>query len=147
MPPKTTARKQKKAPGDPPKKRGQPSDFKGARLEFLTEHIPEYIDYSTNKRDKDGKKIGTREFYDTFFPRYWRKFPWRLGLEEEPSDEPEQPPQNAEEAFKALDLELTPEEEAKKSKVQIETKKVRALRWRLQSSIELTVNVENQTLV
>jgi hypothetical protein len=117
-----------KNPNDPPKKRGQPSDFKGSRLQFLTENVPKYIEASKklNGTGKTGKKKnGTCEFYDKFFFEYWRKFPWRIPIEQEPPPEPEEPPKDAEDAFKALDLDLTEEEAAKKSRVQRETKEVR----------------------
>jgi hypothetical protein len=49
-----------------------------------------------------------------------------LALNEEPPGAPEEPPADAEAAFKALDLDLTPEELEKKSRILTDTKAVRS---------------------
>ncbi|KAJ6458761.1 hypothetical protein C8R45DRAFT_942597 [Mycena sanguinolenta] len=90
MPKQTTKRKRsKKTPDDdvPRKKRGNPGDFKGQRLEFLTSLVPEYLEYA--KRGKGKNKSGAgpadvRAFWPAFFHDYWEKFDWRLSLDEEP---------------------------------------------------------------
>jgi hypothetical protein len=105
------------------KKRGTPSDFRGARLAMMIERLPEYIALSKSK--KPGKKKDTGAFWATFFHDYWRAFPWRLPLEQEPPPSPEQPPATAEDAFKALDLDLSEEEQSEKTRIQSQTKLVR----------------------
>jgi hypothetical protein len=125
--PKSSA---KKKPGDLPKKRRSPSDFKGARLQFMTDRLPAYVaackqNKNKSKKGKD-KDAGMCAFFVEFFHDYWREFPWRLPLDEEPSGVPENPPEDAEATFKALDLDLTPEEEEKKSKILTDTKLVRS---------------------
>ncbi|KAJ6631626.1 hypothetical protein B0H10DRAFT_2207248 [Mycena sp. CBHHK59/15] len=49
----------------PRKKRGNPSDFKGKRMEFMTSQLDAYITASKAKKKK------TSEFWRTFFARYW----------------------------------------------------------------------------
>ncbi|KAJ7241842.1 hypothetical protein C8J57DRAFT_1526638 [Mycena rebaudengoi] len=106
--------KKKKTSDERPKKRGTPSHFQGKRAAFLEAHVTEFLAHS--------KKKTVPAFYQTFFPSYWRAFPWRLGLTEEPPDEPEPVPADVDEAFKALDLDLTPEEIERKATIQTETK-------------------------
>ncbi|KAF7337192.1 hypothetical protein MSAN_02271400 [Mycena sanguinolenta] len=77
-------------------------------------HRPGYTDAS--------KKNDTRNFWPGLFYDYWRLFPWRMPLTEDPPPGCEPPPEDAEAAFKALDCDLTPEEEALKTKIQTETK-------------------------
>ncbi|KAK6968966.1 hypothetical protein R3P38DRAFT_3337357 [Favolaschia claudopus] len=60
------------------KKTGKPSDFQGKRLEFLLQFHPTYLDASQR-----GK---TRGIWDEFFKRYWRTFPWRLPLSQDPDE-------------------------------------------------------------
>jgi hypothetical protein len=109
-------------PDEPPKKRGNPSQFSASRLEFLQDRIPEYLRHS--------KKKTTDEFWADLMHDYWRKFPWRVPLlEEPPPPDPEAAvatSAEAEAAFKALDRNLTDEEHAMKSNIQKETKKLRA---------------------
>ncbi|KAJ6630398.1 hypothetical protein B0H10DRAFT_1939157 [Mycena sp. CBHHK59/15] len=107
--------KRKDDTDEPRKKRGTPSDFQGSRLEFLQSRVPEYLKYS--------KKKQTREFWADFMHDYWCKFPWRVPLEEEPPPGADLPPSDAEAAFKALDMDLSPEEEENKSQIQTATKK------------------------
>ncbi|KAJ7101170.1 hypothetical protein C8R44DRAFT_888138 [Mycena epipterygia] len=77
----------------PRKKRGTPGAFQGKRLEFMTSQLDTYMEKSQVKK--------TREFWPLFFHTYWRKFPWRLPLNEDPPDteegetEPEEPEGNA----------------------------------------------------
>ncbi|KAJ6489835.1 hypothetical protein C8R45DRAFT_1096821 [Mycena sanguinolenta] len=105
---------------DAPHKRGQPSDFKGARHEFLMYHLPGYTDAS--------KRNDTRNFWPALFHEYWRLYPWRLPLNEEPPLSCEAPPEDAEAAFKVLDCDLSPEDQALKSKIQTDTKNVNAMK-------------------
>ncbi|KAJ6631805.1 hypothetical protein B0H10DRAFT_2206221 [Mycena sp. CBHHK59/15] len=133
-----------KAPADPPgnnasaarqKKRGSPSDFQGKRLEFMTSQLDRYIAASKAKKKK------TSEFWCSFFAHYWRLFPWRLPIGEDPPDAseplpegaawwdlPEESPEDAEAAFRALDLDLSEEEIAMKSEIQTKTKE-KIKRW------------------
>ncbi|KAJ7029944.1 hypothetical protein C8F04DRAFT_1264286 [Mycena alexandri] len=111
----------------PKKKRGNVTDFKGARLEYLQDALPVYIQAAkeNKKKGKKGKEEGTRAFWTIFFHGYWRTFPWRLPFDEDPP--PAQPwipgdPNNptmasCEEAFRALDLDLTEEEETRKAAI------------------------------
>ncbi|KAJ7111418.1 hypothetical protein C8R44DRAFT_883216 [Mycena epipterygia] len=58
-----------------------------------------------------------------FFFDYWRAFPWRLPLNEEPPENEElESYATAEDAFKALDIDISEEEKARKSKIQTDTK-------------------------
>ncbi|KAJ7449741.1 hypothetical protein B0H11DRAFT_1928524 [Mycena galericulata] len=112
---KTQTKPKKKETDGPRKKRGTPSDFQGKRLEFLKKHIPDYVEASKNRE--------TRKFWPPFFFDYWRAFPWRIPLNEEPPDAPEAAPADAEAAFKALDKDLTLEEEDEKAQIQQQTAK------------------------
>ncbi|KAF8177189.1 hypothetical protein K438DRAFT_1770283 [Mycena galopus ATCC 62051] len=67
----------------PSKKRGQPSDFKGARLKFLTERIPDYVAASKKKGTSAAKTEGLVAFWPKLFEEYWTRFPWRLPLKDE----------------------------------------------------------------
>ncbi|KAJ7179968.1 hypothetical protein C8R43DRAFT_1117312 [Mycena crocata] len=109
-------RKKKEQQG-PPRKRGCPSDFKGARLTFMLPRLAGYI-----KASRGGKK-STKQFWRDFFFDYWREFPWRLPFDEDPVPGTVNNPETAEEAFKALDLDLSEAEAARKSKIQTDTKK------------------------
>ncbi|KAF8174315.1 hypothetical protein K438DRAFT_1980334 [Mycena galopus ATCC 62051] len=89
------------------------------------------IAYVKKKRGtKESKTEGLTVFWAQFFETYWKKFPWKLSLEEEPDpNAPEvPPPQTADEAFAALGLNLSKEEADAKSKIQIETKQ-KIKRW------------------
>jgi hypothetical protein len=101
----------------PQKKRGQPSDFKGARLEFLTSQIPQYIEASKKKSGKEAKTEGLAPFWTNLFKEYWKLFPWDLPLDQDPvptalpleldhvpngPPAPDLEPQTAEEAVEAL---------------------------------------------
>ncbi|KAJ7732734.1 hypothetical protein DFH07DRAFT_780844 [Mycena maculata] len=117
---KSKGKSKKPEPDAPAKKRGSPSDFQCQRLVFLTERIDDYITASKKGRGKNSSDLSN--FWRDLFFDYWRRFPWRLPLSEEPPAEPEAPPANAEEAFRALDLDLTSDEQDEKAKVQRETK-------------------------
>ncbi|KAJ7106176.1 hypothetical protein C8R44DRAFT_886068 [Mycena epipterygia] len=80
----------------------------------MTAELPKYIEAS--------RKHDTPEFWWTFFPQYWCLFNWRLKLNEEPPDTPEEEPADTEAAFIALDLELTEDEKAGKKAIQAATK-------------------------
>jgi hypothetical protein len=113
----------------PQKKRGQPSDFAGQRLAFLTSKIPEYVAASKKKGTKFAKTEGLRAFWPKVFDEYWARFPWDLPLTVEP-DEATLPTPDANAAppetttDDALD-EDTPDSDPK-SKVIKDTKAVRA---------------------
>ncbi|KAJ7312230.1 hypothetical protein DFH08DRAFT_822266 [Mycena albidolilacea] len=112
----------------PQKKCGQPSIFKGARFDFLTSKIPEYIDTSKKKSGKEAKTEGLAPFWADLFEEYWEHFPWDLPLDQDPIPDavplPDLDPQTAEEAVEALGAPLSPEESERKSKVQNEIKGV-----------------------
>ncbi|KAJ6534552.1 hypothetical protein B0H10DRAFT_2246880, partial [Mycena sp. CBHHK59/15] len=78
-------------------------------------------------RDKQQPKELTL-FWQSFFFDYWQRFPWRVPLSEDPPPPDDEPPADAEGAFKALELDLTPEEEDQKSKTQSDTK-LKIKRW------------------
>ncbi|KAJ7019261.1 hypothetical protein C8F04DRAFT_1276504 [Mycena alexandri] len=107
--------------GDARKKRGTPSDFQGARMEFLKANLDAYAEHSK-------KKTLITEFWPQLFHSYWRLFPWRLPLTEEPAPGCAADPNAAEAAFKAVDLNLTEAEQAEKSKVQTDIK-AKIKRW------------------
>ncbi|KAJ7226579.1 hypothetical protein C8J57DRAFT_1252514 [Mycena rebaudengoi] len=108
--------KKKKSGDKPAKKCGTPSHFQGKRVAYLEVHVTEFLSHS--------KKKTMPMFYQNFVPAYWCVFPWRLALNEEPHDKPKPAPENAEQAFKALDLDLTKEEAEHKATIQTETKAV-----------------------
>ncbi|KAJ7734859.1 hypothetical protein B0H16DRAFT_1731617 [Mycena metata] len=102
-------------PTDAPKKRGSPSDFQGAQMEFLRSNLDAYAEHSK-------KKTLIRDFWPSLFHDYWRLFPWRLPLTEDPPAGCPPEPNASEAAFKALDLNLTEAQQAEKSKIQTEIK-------------------------
>ncbi|KAJ7802747.1 hypothetical protein B0H14DRAFT_2614043 [Mycena olivaceomarginata] len=89
----------------PQKKRGQPSDFKEPRLDFLTSKIPVYIEASKKKYGKEAKTEGLAPFWTNLFKEYWKLFPWDLPLDQDPVPNapppppPDLEPQTAEEAL------------------------------------------------
>jgi hypothetical protein len=118
--------------GDAPaKKRGQPTDFKGLRLQFLTENIPAYITASKKKGTKENKEEGLPSFWPNLFAEYWKHFPWDLPFEVDPDpDASPPPPETAEEACEPLkllpeEIERKREEEERKSKIQTDMKGIR----------------------
>ncbi|KAJ7206094.1 hypothetical protein GGX14DRAFT_568555 [Mycena pura] len=115
----------------PQKKRGQPSDFAGQRLAFLTSKIAEYVVASKKKGTKLAKTEGLRAFWPKLFDEYWARFPWDLPLTVEPDgatlDANAAPPETT--ADDALH-EDTPESDPK-SKVMKDTKaKIKRWFWR-----------------
>ncbi|KAJ6594868.1 hypothetical protein B0H19DRAFT_1057087 [Mycena capillaripes] len=101
-------RKAKSKPGEEdaqPKKQGNPSNFKGSPLEFLTQHIPDYMEHS--KKGKNGMHVSVANPSE------------RRGS---PAPDVEPVPKDTEPVFKALDLDLTLEEAEEKSSIQAETK-------------------------
>lgn len=110
----------------PRKKRGQPTDFKGQRLDFLTEKIPDYL-AAAQIKGKESNKSGLPVFWAKLFAEYWDKFPWDLPFDKDPDPNapPIPPPETAEEAFASLGLNLTPEESERKSQIQKDMKGVR----------------------
>jgi hypothetical protein len=113
-------------PDAPPKKRGQPSNFAGTRLEFLKSKLPEYIAASKLKGTPQARTEGLTVFWPKLFQKYCEKYPWDLPLNQEPDPNalPPPPPQTAEEVFTSLGLNLSPEEEERKGKIQKEMKGV-----------------------
>ncbi|KAF8214544.1 hypothetical protein K438DRAFT_1749648 [Mycena galopus ATCC 62051] len=127
-------KKGNKAASDPaddaqPKKRGQESAFKGAQLAYMTENVEAYIEAGKHK-GREAKTDSLGSFWATFFDEYWKRFPWDLPLDKDPDPNapPLLPPETAEEAYAALGLNLSPEEAARKSKIQSETKS-KVKRW------------------
>lgn len=91
----------------------------------MTEHLEAYGVASKEK----GKNKKLKDFWRSLFFAYWRKFPWRLAIDTDPppqsEEEPaEEEPADAEAAFKLLDLDLSPEDQEMKSKIQKDTKEV-----------------------
>ncbi|KAJ6448527.1 hypothetical protein C8R45DRAFT_1115213 [Mycena sanguinolenta] len=72
--------------------------------------------YTEASKTKD-----TCNFFTELFYEYWRLYPWCLPLGEEPPLGCEAPPEDAEAAFKALDLNLSDEESEEKSNIQTKT--------------------------
>ncbi|KAJ7788951.1 hypothetical protein B0H14DRAFT_3503581 [Mycena olivaceomarginata] len=112
------------------KKHGQPSDFAGQRLAFLTSKNSEYV-AASKKGTKSAKMEGLHAFWPKVFDEYWARFPWDLPLTVEP-DEVTLPTPDANAApletttDNALD-ENTPDSDPK-SKVMKDTK-VKIKRW------------------
>ncbi|KAF8166733.1 hypothetical protein K438DRAFT_1774900 [Mycena galopus ATCC 62051] len=105
------------------KKRGQESDFKGQHLKFLTEKIPDYIAASKPRGKKEAKTEGLPVFWAGFFAEYWTRFPWDLPLDKEPNPNVNPPVLvTADDLFTALGLNLSKEEQDRKSQIQKETK-------------------------
>ncbi|KAF8142329.1 hypothetical protein K438DRAFT_1995094 [Mycena galopus ATCC 62051] len=94
-----------------PKKRGQASDFKGEHLKFLTTNIPMYIAASKKKGSTTSKTEGLTAFWP-----------------EDPPPAPETPEPPADNPFDMLDLNLSKEEEDRKSEIQTKTKQ-KVKRW------------------
>ncbi|KAJ6469552.1 hypothetical protein C8R47DRAFT_1222890 [Mycena vitilis] len=61
---------------EPKKKPGNKGDFHGAREEFLWSNMEDYLTAS-----REGK---TRAFWPILGSAYWKKFDWRLELDEDP---------------------------------------------------------------
>jgi hypothetical protein len=95
------------APVEGKKKRGKPSDIKGARHEFLQGHLDGYNTASAKKK--------TRQFWTKVFVPYWAAFPWRLPLDQD-SDRAN--------PFDYALAPRTPAEEEEKRKVIAETEAV-----------------------
>ncbi|KAF7326336.1 hypothetical protein MKEN_00487200 [Mycena kentingensis (nom. inval.)] len=77
----------KTKPKNDKKKPGNRGKFRGKRLELLQEWLPEYI--HRNEGGKKAKRGSGKSFWDEFLPVYWKSFPWRLDLNEEPPDDAE----------------------------------------------------------
>lgn len=72
----TVAKKGKTAA---PKTRGPKTKFSPSRMAFLTGHLPAYFACAVRKRYKN--------FWNDILPQYWRKFPWYIPVNVEPSDD------------------------------------------------------------
>ncbi|KAJ7727089.1 hypothetical protein B0H16DRAFT_1735355 [Mycena metata] len=115
------------------KKRGNTTDLSAGRLKFLQTRLPQYVEASKkNKSKSERRKSGTNVFWPTLFHDYWQEFPWKLPIGEDPEprdkDAVEEVPADAEAAFEALGLNLSPEEEDKKAAVMQETS-AKIKRW------------------
>ncbi|KAJ7770672.1 hypothetical protein B0H16DRAFT_1452097 [Mycena metata] len=99
---------------DAPKKRGNPSDFKGARLEFLLAHLDVYAEHS--------KKKTLADFLPSLFHDYWCLYHWTLLLNEDPPPGCSLAPEEAETAFKVRNTDLSEDEMGRKPKVQNDLK-------------------------
>jgi hypothetical protein len=104
----------------PRKKRGQPTDFKGEHLEFLTGQIPDYI-AAAKIKGKEAKTSGLPRFWAELFNKYWLHFPWDLPFDQDPDPNVA----GEDEADTSLVPKLTPEQEEEKSKIQTHIKGVR----------------------
>lgn len=134
----------------PKRKRGQASNFKGARFEFLTSKIPEYIAASQKKSGKEAKTEGLAAFWPQLFAEYWALFPWNLPLDQDPnpSAAPAPEPQTVEEAEEALNPTiLSPEESERKSKIQKDIKGVGSHFSISRQKTSLIDRAENQEMV
>ena len=79
MPPKErTGRGQPKKAGKGGK-RGNKGNFHGTRLVFLNDKLPDYLTYVPAGRFEP--------FWTKFFPEYWKRFPWWLPKNVEPTEE------------------------------------------------------------
>lgn len=72
------------------------------------------------------KKKKLAEFWREFFFDYWRKFPWRMGLDVDPPADDDLPevPFDVEAAFLAPDADLDENQQQEKSEIQTKTKEV-----------------------
>jgi hypothetical protein len=109
----------------PRKKRGQPTDFKGQHLEFLTDKIPDYL-AAAKIKGKEAKKSGLPVFWMELFHEYWVQFPWDLPFDKDPDPSASLVPSpgSAEEGITSSGPSLTPEESEKKSKIKKDMKGV-----------------------
>lgn len=73
-----TAPKRKKKDG-PRKTPGPKTKFSPSRVAFLTSHLNAYFACSVRKRYQG--------FWHDVLPQYWRKFPWHIPLNVEPTDD------------------------------------------------------------
>ena len=64
-------------------KRGNKGHFHGLRAAFVAQHLPEFILLKGAGRGLH------KEFWTTFYQKYWKKFPWDLPLSEDPPVEDE----------------------------------------------------------
>ncbi|KAL0945682.1 hypothetical protein HGRIS_014833 [Hohenbuehelia grisea] len=67
------------------RKPGNQGDFRGRRFEFLNAQLPAYSTASA-------AKTVTSFYRDTLFPAYFRKFPYRYGIDQEPPEDIEDQP-------------------------------------------------------
>lgn len=58
------------------RKRGNQGDFKGERLQYLNDMLPQY-------REASSSGAVSTWFTNTFFPNYFRKFPWFIPAEDD----------------------------------------------------------------
>ncbi len=58
------------------RKRGNQGDFKGERLQYLNDMLPQY-------REASSSGTVSTWFTNTFFPNYFRKFPWFIPAEDD----------------------------------------------------------------
>jgi hypothetical protein len=65
---------------DVKKKRGNPGNFHGQRLEFLLGH--------ETRLEATGSTVLSNAFFGVVYSEYWMKFPWRLPRDEEPPSDP-----------------------------------------------------------
>ncbi|KAJ7626005.1 hypothetical protein FB45DRAFT_1030323 [Roridomyces roridus] len=69
------------------KKRGNTCHFQGQRFEFMKEQWHVYMTASEARKGSgkgSGNQSALEDFWRTFFAQWWKKFPWRLELNEEP---------------------------------------------------------------
>ncbi|KAJ7738199.1 hypothetical protein B0H16DRAFT_1761907 [Mycena metata] len=109
---------------------GQTNNFARGTFE-IPANSPASIRRGVQKKEikSERRKNGTTVFWPVLFHDYWREFPWKLPIGEDPEprdeDTVEEVPADAEAAFEALGLNLTPEEEDDKAAVMQETSAVR----------------------
>jgi len=64
------------------KKRGKASDFQGSRAKYLESLIPKYKIASKAKKNPET----WANLWVEVFSGYWKRFPWRLPLNQEPDE-------------------------------------------------------------
>ncbi|KAJ7606917.1 hypothetical protein FB45DRAFT_1040638 [Roridomyces roridus] len=97
------------------KKRGNKGNFHGQRLEFLRSRIDDYLSASA-ARKMPGNRSALETFWRQLCSQYWRKFPWRLSLKEEPDEDAP--------GVEEKDEDLSEEDRDKKAQIQTDMKVV-----------------------
>ena len=70
--------------GSEKRKPGRKGNFHGQRLQFLESFLPSW--------EKARNDRTTGDFWSTVLSAYWKKFDWRLGRDEDPSQPSGDPP-------------------------------------------------------
>ncbi|KAJ7642165.1 hypothetical protein FB45DRAFT_1022873 [Roridomyces roridus] len=95
------------------KKRGNACHFKGQHFEFMKEQWPVYMTASEARKGSgkgSGNQSALEDFWRAFFAQWWKKFPWRLELDEEPDPDVE-PVEEKDEDMSEKDLDAKAEKQ------------------------------------